>query len=63
VLEGGAWEVQEVPSIVLMIAVPPTAVHSMVVTQEIETGGKEASRIDQVEPPSVDLMIPEPPPA
>jgi hypothetical protein len=51
------------PSVVFAIPTPPTALHSTVVTQEIDTGGKEGSSIAHVEPPSVDLMIPEPPPA
>jgi hypothetical protein len=63
VSDGGVWGFHEMPSLVFMIPVPPTAVHSMVVTQEIDCGGKDGSWIVHVEPPSIDFMIPDPPPA
>jgi hypothetical protein len=63
VLIGGGCDTHELPSEVLTIPVPPTAVHSIVVTQEIDCGGKDESEIVQVDPPSVDFMIPDPPPA
>jgi hypothetical protein len=40
---GGLCALHEEPLIVLRISVPPTAVHSVVETQEIDTGGKEGS--------------------
>jgi hypothetical protein len=60
---GGVCWVQVAPSLVFTIFEPSTAVHSIVVTQEIDCGGKDESEIVQVDPPSVDFMIPAPPPA
>jgi hypothetical protein len=41
----------------------PTAVQSIWELQEIEVVSKVEFWIDQLDPPSVDLMMPEPPPA
>jgi hypothetical protein len=43
VLAGGVCAFHVEPLLVLTISVPPTAVHSMVVTHEIDCGGKDAS--------------------
>lgn len=60
---GGVCISHEEPDVVVpTISVPPTAVHWLVVTQEIDSGGKDESEIVQVEPPSIDFMIPAPPP-
>jgi hypothetical protein len=42
---------------------PPTAVHSSMVKQEIDSAGKDESSMLQLVPPSLDFKIPEPPPA
>ena len=42
-LAGGVCVPQVEPSIVLTISVPPTAVHSVGVTQEIDCGGNDES--------------------
>jgi hypothetical protein len=42
---------------------PPTAVHWIAEKHESDSTEKSGSWIDQLDPPSVDLMIPEPPPA
>jgi hypothetical protein len=41
----------------------PTAVQLIWELQEIEVASKVASWINQLDPPFVDLMIPDPPPA
>jgi hypothetical protein len=41
----------------------PTAVQWILEPQEIDVVPKVESRIDHRDPPSVDLMIPDPPPA
>jgi len=60
---GAVCGFQVIPSVVCLIPSPPTAVHSSIVKHEIDSAGKEASSRLQDEPPSVDLMIPDPPPA
>jgi hypothetical protein len=40
---GGVWEFQVAPSVVLTILNPSTAVHSMIVTHEIDCAGNDAS--------------------
>lgn len=60
---GGFWEFQPTPSSVCSMPRPPTAVHSSMVKQEIDSAGKDESSMVQFVPPSVDFRIPEPPPA
>jgi hypothetical protein len=40
---GGFCGFHVVPSVVLAIPTPPTAVHSMIVTQDIDCGGNDGS--------------------
>jgi hypothetical protein len=61
--EGAVWELQLVPSVVLEILMPSTAVHSSIVKHEIDSAGNVESSTLHVAPPSLDLMIPWPPPA
>ena len=61
--EGGLCGFQVSPSDVLTIPIPPTAVHSMIVKHEIDCAGNVGSWTTQLPPPSVDFMIPCPPPA
>jgi len=42
---------------------PPTAVHSSIVKHEIDWAGNVESSMLHVEPPSLDFMMPSPPPA
>jgi hypothetical protein len=51
------------PSEVATIPSPPTAVHSSIVKQEIDRVGVDESTIVQLAPPSLDFMMPAPPPA
>jgi hypothetical protein len=61
--EGAAWAFQSVPSAVPTIPVPPTAVHSSTEKQEIDRVENAESCIVQFAPPSLDFMMPAPPPA
>jgi hypothetical protein len=61
--EGAVWGFQFEPSVVRTMSVPPTAVHSSILKQEIERVGKVESWIVHVAPWSLDLTIPPSPPA
>jgi hypothetical protein len=60
---GGVCGLQFFPSAVASIPIPPTAVHSSIVKHEIDWAGNVESSMLHVEPPSLDFMMPSPPPA
>jgi hypothetical protein len=61
--EGAVWRLQVNPSVVLTIDDPPTAVQTVVDGHESDKAVNVASCTVQIDPPSVDFMIPDPPPA
>jgi hypothetical protein len=60
---GDTSGLQVLPSVVPTIVDPPTAVHWESDTQEIDNAVNVESSMLHVEPPSLDFMMPSPPPA